>query len=442
MTPNGFRARSAVAAMAVVVALVTSACTISVGGNDPSISDATSAPAATPSASPVGSPDPRRAGSSASGRLAIVERDGSLSTSLPDGTDRTILFPGGGNLTAAQPTWSPNGRRIAWVVQNTAAGPAGGAIAVSGAHGEDPEVTTTPFVPYYLGWDPTGHTVAFLGSGGDPDVPVELGVLTVGRDAHQPRTIAGGSPFFYFAWGPDGDRIVAHAGVNRLEEIDLDGHPSRAIAKPGMFAAPAWSADGRTLAYVIRGPGGVQRLMVRTDGAPPRSVAQGLGVFSFLLRPDGQALAYQLLGRDEGPSLARAPATPSGGIWVADLVSGHSERATDVPAMTFSWSPDGARLLALSPVPAADRPTPFMWQVWNGRSVATVAGVHAPTLEYFRDYAPFFTQYAQNTTPWSPSGNAFAYAAEGPDGLGRIVVQRVSGDAVVVGTGVFVTWSP
>ena len=438
MAPNGFRIRSAVAAMAVVVALVTSACTISVGGTDPSISEATAAPTATPSASPVGG----RVGPSPSGRLAIVERDGSLSTSLPDGTDRTILFPGGGNLTAAQPTWSPNGRRIAWVVQNAAAGPAGGAIAVSGAHGEDPEITPTPFVPYYLGWDPTGDTVAFLGSGGDPDVPVEFGVLTVGGDAHPPTTIAGGSPFFYFAWGPDGDRIVAHAGVNRLEEIDLDGHSSRAIAKPGMFAAPAWSADGRTLAYVLRGPGGIQRLMVRTDDGPPRPVAQGLGVFSFLLRPDGRALAYQLLGRDDGPSLALAQATPSGGIWVADLASGQSERATDAPAMTFSWSPDGARLLALTPVPGADRPTPFSWQVWNGRSVTTVPGVHAPTLEYFRDYAPFFTQYAQNTTPWSPSGAAFAYATEGPDGLGRIVVQRIGDDPVVVGSGVFVTWSP
>lgn len=439
MAPNGFRVRSTVGAMAVVVALVSSACTISIGGNDPSISDA--APA-TPADSPAGSPV-APAGSSASGRLAIVERDGSLSTSLPDGSDRTVLFPGGGDLTAAQPTWSPNGRRIAWVVQNAPAGPAGGAIAIAGAHGEDPEVTPTPFVPYYLGWDPTGTTVAFLGSGGDPDMPVELGVLEVGEGTQPPRTIAGGSPFFYFAWGPDGDRIVAHAGDDRLEEIDLAGRSSRAIAKPGMFAAPAWSADGRTLAYVLRGPGGIQRLMVRTDGAAPTSIAQGVGVFSFLLSPDGKALAYQLLGQDEGPSLAlAAQTTPSGGIWVADLVDGRTEQATEVPAMTFSWSPDGARLLALSPAPAADRPISFMWQVWNGRTTATVDGVHAPTLEYFRAYAPFFTQYAQNTTPWSPSGNAFAYAAEGPDGLGTIVVQRVGGDPVVVGSGVFVTWSP
>ena len=371
-------------------------------------------------------------------------RDGGLSTSLPDGSDQIVLVEGAGDVRASQPTWTPDGRHIAWVLLDLSQGGGGGAIVVAGARGEDPVTTPTPFVPYYLGWDPTGSRVAFLGSGGDPTVPVELGVLTLG-DTEPLEAIAGGSPFFYFAWGPDGDRIVAHAGTNRLEEIDLSGRSSRPIDRPGLFSTPSWSADGRTLVYVARGTGGVQRLMVRREGGPARAVAQGDGVYSFLLSPDGTRLAYQLLGSDgdqgDGPTLARAT-TPSGGIWVADLSSGRTVRATEHPAMTFSWSPDGERVLALAPVGTDGPPVPFAWQVWDGRTARTIEGLHAPTLEYLREYAPFFTQYAQNTTPWSPAGNAFAYASEGPGGVGQITVQRVGGEPDVIGPGVFVTWSP
>ncbi|HEY6567619.1 MAG TPA: hypothetical protein VI341_08880 [Actinomycetota bacterium] len=438
MVANGFRVRSAIGLVATLAALAGSACTIAVGGTDPSTATGTTAPSI---ASPSGSSADSPTRSAASGRLAIVGRDGGLSTSLPDGSDQVVLVEGDSDVKASQPTWSPDGRQIAWVALDQAQGT--GAIIVAGARGEDPVTAPTPFVPYYLGWDPTGSRVAFLGSGGDPAVPVELGVLTVG-DAEPPQAIAGGSPFFYFAWGPDGDRVVAHAGADRLEEIDLSGRASRSIERPGLFSTPSWSADGRTLVYVARGEAGVQRLMVRTDGGNPRAVAQGEGVYSFLLSPDGTRLAYQLLGpqrdRTDGPTLAIAR-TPSGGIWVADLSSGKTERATQRPAMTFAWSPDSQRVLALSPVEGEGPPT-FAWQVWEGRTTATVDGLHTPTLEYFREYAPFFTQYAQNTTPWSPKGSAFAYASEGPGGAGQVVVQQVGGERVVVGPGIFVTWSP
>jgi WD40-like Beta Propeller Repeat len=418
----------------VVATVAMTSCTLTFGSDDGGASVGPSDVAPIPSAPPA-------AGRSTSGRLAIVERNGGLYTILPDGSDLVELAPGGnGVVTAVQPTWSPDGRHLAWVLRDGSAGPAGGSIVVAGPRGEDPVATPTPFVPFYLAWDPTGTRVAFLGAGGDPEVPVEMGVLTLDHDIEPPRAIAGGSPFFFFAWGPGGQRIVAHAGVNRLEEIDLAGRTTPVTTKPGLFSTPAWSTVGRTLAYVERGPKGVQRLMVRTGGSAPRSVAQGRGVLSFVLRPDGRAVAYQLLGPGEG-DFSDPTKTGAGGIRVVDLTSGRTQQATDLRAMTFSWSPDGTRLLALSPLPAASGAIPFSWQVWNGRGSSTLRGVHSPTLEVLRDYAPFFTQYAQNTTPWAPDGSAFAYAEEEADGVGEIVVQRIGGDPVVIGSGVFVTWS-
>lgn len=377
------------------------------------------------------------------GRLAIVQSDGALYTARSDGSDRTELAEGGDPaVTAAQPAWSPDGSKLAWVIRDASAGPSIGAIAVAGPRGEDLVVSPTPFAPYYLSWDPTGTRVAFLGSSGDPEVPVEMGVLEVGGESGTPRPVAGGSPFFYFAWAPDGRSVLAHAGYDRLEEIALTGRSTTVIDRPGLFPTPAWSADGRTLVYAERGAGGVQRLVAVVGRRDPRILDEGRGAISFVLSPDGGSVAYQMLGEADSDLFDRRPTQPGDGVRVVDLRSGRTRHATSTRAMTFWWSPDGGRLLALAPRPAAPETIPFLWEVWDGRRSAAVEGHHSPTLEVLRDYAPFFTQYAQSTTPWAPDGSAFAFAAEEPDGGGQIVVQEIDGSPTVIGEGVYVTWSP
>lgn len=360
-----------------------------------------------------------------------------------DGSERAELITAEGEaLTALQPAWSPAGERLAWVISEVRHGAIAGAIVVAGPRGEDPVVTPTPFVPYYLSWSPTGDRVAFLGPGADPEAPVQMGVLDLGSDEPQVRPVAGGEPFLYFAWGPDGRRVLAHAGFDRLEEIDLEGRSTPVTMRPGLFAAPAWSDDGRTLVYAERGPDGVQRLVAVVDQGPPETLVEGNGALSFVLRPDGRAVAYQMLGERDGDLFDRRPTDPGDGVRVIDLRTGAERRATSIRAMTFWWSPDGQRLLVLGPEPESTGTIPFVWQVWNGRRVFDVAGRHSPTLELLRDYAPFFTQYAHSATPWSPDGSAFAFPVLGPDGSGQIVVQEVGGEPSVIGGGVYVTWSP
>jgi hypothetical protein len=171
-------------------------------------------------------------------------------------------------------------------------------------------------------------------------------------------------------------------------------------------------------------------------------LVEGRGALSFVLRPDGEAVAYQRLGRADDDLYDRRATQPGDGVRVVDVRTGVTRRATSIRAMTFWWSPDGERLLALAPEPEAPGTIPFLWQVWSGGRASEVTGSHSPTIEVLRDYAPFFTQYAQSTTPWAPDGSAFAFAAEGPEGTGQIVVQEVGGDPVAIAPGVFVTWSP
>jgi Tol biopolymer transport system component len=429
MAPALRRARRAISLLSIAVWL--SACTITLGERPSSV------------LSPSKTAPPAAATVQARGRLAIVQGDGTLYTMRPDGSDRVELIAAGDRtLAAVQPAWSPDGRRLAWVVSDPAAGPGVGGIAVSGPRGEDPVVSATPFVPYYLSWDPTGSRVAFLGSAGDPDFPVEMGVLEVGPEATDPQPVAGGSPFLYFAWAPDGTSVLAHAGYERLEEITLKGRSVSVNPRPGLFATPAWSADGRKLVYVERGPGEIQRLVVQVGDKKPRTLVEDRGAVSFVLRPDGEAVAYQVLGPGEIDFFDRRPPEAEDGVRIVDLRTGDTRRVTRIRAMTYWWSPDGERLLTLAPEPQAEGTIPFRWQVWDGRTTSDVQGQHSPTLSVLRDYAPFFTQYAQSTTPWAPEGSAFAFAAETDDGAGRIFVQEVDGEPIVVGEGVYVTWSP
>jgi Tol biopolymer transport system component len=399
-----------------------------------------SIPSASATPSPVDDEGPAT-DISAPGRLAVVGADGSLSTMRPDGSDPVTMDVEG---IAVQPSWSPDGRRLAWVVQRTSeGGGVGGSIVVAGPRGERPVVTRAPFIPYYLAWSPTGDRIAFLGAGGDPAQPVAMGVLDLSVDPPRTRTVTAGQPFFYFAWSPDGRRVLAHSGYDRLDEVDLAGRTTRVSRRPGVFAAPAWSADGRTLVYAERAGGGVQRLMAVVDGRDPRVLVEGRGSLAFVLRPDGNAVAYQLLGQDDGDLFDRRPTQAGDGVRVVDVRTGITRRATSIRAMTFWWSPDGERLLALAPEPAAPDTIPFLWQVWDGGRSTPESGRHSPTIQVLQDYAPFFTQYAQSATPWSPDGSAFAFPVSEPDGGGgTIVVQEVGGEPVPVGPGVYVTWSP
>jgi hypothetical protein len=427
--------RSTTPLVAVTLVLALASCSVTIGERR----EPRPTPAGAPS-SPTADPTDQPAVTAAPGRLAVVGVDGRLATMEPDGSDLVEMPDLGG--PALQPAWSPTGDRLAWVVQRTSDTGVGGAIAIAGPRGQSASITRTPFVPYYLSWDPSGDRVAFLGAGGDPSAPVQMGVLDLTREPARTSTVAGGSPFFYFAWAPDGRRVLAHAGFDRLEEVDLSGRTTPVSERPGLFAAPAWSGDGRTVVYVERGAGATQRLVAIVGGGPPRVLVQGRGALSFVLRPDGDAVAYQMLGRDDDDLFDRRATLPGDGVRVVDVRTGVTRRATSIRAMTFWWSPDGERLLTLAPEPEAPGTIPFLWHLWSGGRASEVAGSHSPTIEVLRDYAPFFTQYAQSTTPWAPDGSAFAYASEGPEGAGQIIVQEVRGDPIVVGPGVFVTWSP
>ncbi|MFN2468171.1 MAG: DPP IV N-terminal domain-containing protein [Gaiellaceae bacterium] len=160
-------------------------------------------------------------------------------------------------------------------------------------------------------------------------------LFVVDRDGGPPRQLTSGLVSrLQPAWSPDG-RSIAYVryveGERRLFLIGADGSEDRPLTRGrGSEQAPSWSPDSRSIVFVRDGDlfvvdvqTGVERRLLRTrgdDGAPAWS-------------PDGARIAFS--GFDVGLSLINADGS---GRRVLNARVQAAER--------ISWSPDGRRLVA------------------------------------------------------------------------------------------------
>jgi len=404
----------------VAISLVLAAgCT---GGLWESPEGTTGQPSERPSPSTQPSGVPR-----ATGRIAALDELGNLIAFDADGSDPVVLdgsVPG--ESFVRQPTWSPDGARIAWV--RLAADGTSAEVATAAADGTRPTETRVAAAPFYLSWDPTSSRIVYLGGSASADI--ELGLVDVAAGS-QAVALDAGSPF-YFSWNPSGRQMLVHVGTDRLDRLAIDGTLTTVDDRPGTFNAPVWTSNGRTLVYASETGGGQRLVAYDLDADRGEALVRFDGAITFVVSPDGRRIAFQVV-RD------RTIVVP---LSVLDRRTGAIERvATDV-AVAFFWSPESTKLLSLLPELAEDRVW-FRWGVWeDGTSFTT--GRFSPSLEFSRDYLQFFEQYAQSMSLWAPDGSAFVYAGSSESGETGVWIQPTrSGTApVLVADGVFATWSP
>jgi Tol biopolymer transport system component len=221
------------------------------------------------------------------GRDMIVER--------LDGSDRVDL-----GLAAydSHPSWSPDGKRVTYEVQPDA--PSFPYVVVARIDGSEVRRLVRGLDPQ---WSPTGDRVAYLtgepgdlqlhviGTDGSGDVQpsvatgfyeprwspdgTRIALSRRGRvevvDAATGRTVASASANGYaqFAWSPGGDSI-AFATSAGLRILDVTSGRVHAVLAFG--DQPAWSPDGRWLAFAAGGECRDRRGIYRTDVSRPRPV--------------------------------------------------------------------------------------------------------------------------------------------------------------------------
>ena len=181
----------------------------------------------------------------------------------------------GENVADTSPAWSPDGARIAFVRQLTSGpdmipGPAmsGGPsqVFVVNADGNRLRRLTRGQSPKHSpSWSPDGRTIAYVrfGGSGNDDIWV------MRADGTNHRRLTRGPAYDYSpAWSPDGSRIV-FARDGHIWSMRADGSGGRQLTTgPRLDGSVQWSRQGRELVFAR----GSRIMVMNTDGSDQRRV--------------------------------------------------------------------------------------------------------------------------------------------------------------------------
>jgi hypothetical protein len=393
------------------IALVASACTTSQD------QDASTLVPETSTTVPVQTEPPALLITDAAGAVVVIQED------------RTVVetFEPPTGARYSQPIWASSD-----VIVYAQAGTGDNRLEATGL-GEDSiwsvELDTPPF--YYLAAPDSDNTtvVSLRNNAEGPGLVIE-------RISNQagPQTIADEAPF-YASWNPNDGRLASHVGDSRL---DITSTSTETIdTNASGFQAPVWLSSG----LITLRTRGEDTYLTRWSEDSFQDIAKVRGAARFVGSGDSVAI---VTGGDiaTGGLQAVAQALPtitSGVLTVVDLEQGTFTSVTSDPSPMFQWDPAGEQLLYVTFV---DDPAPaLVWHVWNDGTI-TDFEPHVPEPSWFGTVAPFFDQYAQSISLWSPDGSAFAYPALVNDEA-RILVQHLDGTAPLdLAAGNWVTWSP
>lgn len=422
-------------------------------------------PGAEPTTPPIEAP-PRVEDEEASARIAIQTSDGQLFTVQPDGSDRIDLTEVDERRFNRQPTWSPDASRIGWVSLDPRDGNA--QVRTDRFDLTSPTTRAVGPAPFYLNWDPSSSQVAYLAPS---PAGIDLGLVQItpddATDGVDPvQRLDRGEPYF-FAWGPDGDELLIHASGFRLDRINVDGSTRVIEEFPAPFQAPVWLGEDETLVYadqtdgenflVTTGPLGEGRIELATFEGRLTFVVNDPGEYAALISrelPSGgdggvitASTRLQPAPDDDDffdpddPFADPVDVVPTDMLSFIALYGGELTTVSGGKIVAFWWDPTGETLAWLEP--SDDGGGMLQWwfsdrnQVWGGVSFT-------PSQTFATNYLPFFDQYAQSHSFFSPDGTELTFAgqlANGEQGIFVVGIER-GAQANKIADGVFAVWSP
>ena len=422
-------------------------------------------------------------------RIVFVGNDFNIYLADPSNGETTALTKDGGSDHAYNyPTWSPDNARLAFVGYTFENGnPKEGALYSISPNGENltPLYKTAQNFPFYLYWSPDSRVVGFLANKDSQNIALNI----ARRDqADSKQEIDFGAPF-YWAWSPDSSQLFTHVGGTRsngndarLALLPFSGTTTKRPleAAPGDFQAPQWNSTGTILYSAEDGAAQAIALRAALDQEPKKLVTYN-GRASFALAPDAKNVAYILT-----ESAARLPHL--GPLRVIDANAENLRVVSQDPTIAFLWSPDSSKLAyltasvgdnqsnfnfdSLAPnlfaranptnanvLLATTQPEKFTttldhaqggelrlqlhWHIWErATNTSRVIATFVPTIS-FLSVIPYFDQYANSSTFWSPDSQAFVYTARETETNGAVFVADAVGNNPPrkIGEGVIAYWS-
>ena len=153
------------------------------------------------------------------------------------------------------------------------------------------------------------------------------------------------------AWSPDGRKLAfvsRRDGNSEIYVINADGSGQENLTQhPARDSHPSWSPDGRKLAFVSRRDGNSEIYVMSADGSGLRNVTRApSNDLDPAWSPDGGAIAFVKM--IQGKCAPSGPGTPCGNnyetfLYVVNGDGSGLRRLTTHPAHLFnhSWSADG-----------------------------------------------------------------------------------------------------
>jgi eukaryotic-like serine/threonine-protein kinase len=177
----------------------------------------------------------------------VAEPASTLWLSRGDGSDRRQLTFA--PLIAALPSWSPDGKQIAfmgqepdkkWRIYMVAAEPGSFPEAITHDNGSDADPT----------WSPDGKSIAYSGLDAQWD-PTPHTVDLLNLATHETTAVPGSSDVVGTRWSPDGSYLVAIGGRTGVGPLMLYSFRTQQWTRlvDGPVAYPTWSHDGKCLYY-------------------------------------------------------------------------------------------------------------------------------------------------------------------------------------------------
>jgi len=364
------------------------------------------------------------------GRLVVQHEDFQLSTMLPDGSEAAELTDPGTINT--EPSWAPDGSRVAWVAVNEATGAA--TIASDRFDRSDFREIEVDQPPSYLYWDPSASMIAHLATS---PAGTDLSIAEVfAEDGATSRRVDRGEPYF-LAWGPDGDELLVHASGFRLDRIDLGSATIIVDEFPANFGAATWLPDDSLLFADLEED---EQFLVSTgaSGEGRRPLITFEGVLRFSVSNEGNRIVMQAQPADEENPIVTASTEPvpvkddvmlilqqptptpefddsldaidpiqTGIPYIMGTFGGEPFALSDNPAVAMFPSPDGQTIAWMEEAPGQRGALTLRFDA-NGLQTALPPFI--PSAETLTNYFPSFDQYAQSHDFWSPSSNLFVYA--------------------------------
>lgn len=197
--------------------------------------------------------------------LAFTKWDGSkhsVWTANLDGTNQKFLLE-----YAASPSWSPDGSQLAFygeqgIDHQPATGSGTNGIWKMNADGSTPLQLVPEGTAHAVAWSPDGQIIAFDGARGSP----ERRIYFINPDGTpQSFEALGEHPSF----SPDGRQIavkVCRPECGLWIENPDDAEPRR-LTTEGSDGLPAWSPDGKKIAFSRNADGNVDIYTINPDGS-------------------------------------------------------------------------------------------------------------------------------------------------------------------------------